>query len=58
MTTITIDTKLATAIVELHNIARLIEQELGQCVLSEVIRKCADRLHGRVSKEYQLIDPK
>jgi hypothetical protein len=32
-------------IIQLHNIARKIEQEIGQGQLSEDIRKAADRLH-------------
>ena len=32
------------AIIQLHDIARLIEQQMGKGALSEDIRKCADRL--------------
>ena len=32
-------------IIQLHDIARKIEQEIGQGQLSEDIRKAADRLH-------------
>lgn len=32
-------------VIELHAIARKIEQTVGQGQLSEDIRKCADRLH-------------
>ena len=32
-------------IIQLHNMARKIEQEIGQGQLSEDIRKAADRLH-------------
>ena len=32
-------------IIKLHDIARKIEQEIGQGQLSEDIRKAADRLH-------------
>ena len=32
-------------IIQLHNIARKIEQEIGVGQLSEDIRKAADRLH-------------
>ena len=32
-------------IIQLHNIAPKIEQEIGQGQLSEDIRKAADRLH-------------
>lgn len=34
---------LEDAIIQLHNIARLIETEIGQGQLSYDIRKCADR---------------
>jgi hypothetical protein len=36
---------LESAVIELHNIARKIEQEIGQGQLSEDVRQCADRLH-------------
>jgi hypothetical protein len=36
---------LESAVIELHNIARKVEQEVGVGQLSEDIRKCADRLH-------------
>jgi len=31
-------------VIKLHDIARVVEQEIGQGRLSEDIRKCADRL--------------
>jgi hypothetical protein len=37
--------ELKDEIIKLHDIARKIEQELGQGQLSEDIRKAADRLH-------------
>jgi hypothetical protein len=37
--------RLNDAVVQLHNIAREIEQEIGAGLLSEDIRKAADRLH-------------
>jgi len=36
---------LTIAVMELHNIARQIEQKIGSGQLSEDVRKCADRLH-------------
>jgi hypothetical protein len=36
---------LQDKIIELHDIARLVEQEIGVGKLSEDIRKVADRLH-------------
>ncbi len=33
-------------VIELHAIARKVEQTVGQGQLSEDIRKCADRLHA------------
>ena len=50
MSTITIDEPLVQAIMDLHAIARLVEQEIGIGALSEDIRKCADRLHERTNK--------
>lgn len=38
-------------IINLHNIARNIEQELGSGKLSEDIRRAADRLNTLVSKK-------
>jgi hypothetical protein len=37
--------ELKDKIIELHNIARLVEQEIGQGQLSQDIRKAADRLN-------------
>jgi hypothetical protein len=37
--------KLEERIIQLHDIARAIEQEIGVGQLSEDIRKAADRLH-------------
>lgn len=37
--------KFLDAVIELHNIARLIEHEIGSGQLSEDIRNAADRLH-------------
>ena len=36
---------LSQTVIDLHDIARLVEQQLGKGALSEDIRKCADRLH-------------
>ena len=37
--------ELKDRIIQLHDIARAIEQEVGQGQLSQDIRKAADRLH-------------
>lgn len=37
--------KLHNAVIELHNIARLVESEIGRGLLSDDIRDCANRLH-------------
>ena len=39
------ETNLEQSVIDLHNIARLIEQKIGIGQLSEDIRDCADRLH-------------
>jgi len=39
------DDKLAEAVIQLHNIARMIESEIGQGLLSDDVRDCANRLH-------------
>lgn len=36
---------LSDAVIQLHDIARLVEQQIGQGALSDDIRQCADRLH-------------
>lgn len=43
---------LNDAVVELHNIARQVEKEIGRGLLSEDIRDCADRLNKLVSYNY------
>jgi hypothetical protein len=42
---------LDEAIIQLHDVARTIEQEIGKGQLSDDIRKCADRLHTLIKKE-------
>lgn len=37
--------QLKQSVIELHNIARLVEQGIGQGQLSLDLRDCADRLH-------------
>jgi hypothetical protein len=37
--------KLVDAVIQLHEIARLVETEVGQGQLSDDIRNVADRLH-------------
>jgi len=39
---------LEQAVIDLHDIARKIEQEIGSGLLSEDLRKCADRLHALI----------
>jgi hypothetical protein len=41
---------LDQAIIQLHDIARLIEQEVGKGALSEDIRMCADRLNTYIKE--------
>lgn len=43
---------LDEAVVQLHNVARIVEQEIGIGLLSEDIRDCADRLHKLVRYDY------
>lgn len=40
------ESQLHQAVINLHDIARLIETDIGRGQLSEDIRKCADRLHS------------
>jgi hypothetical protein len=47
--------KFLDAVIELHNIARLIEQEIGSGSLSEDIRNAADRLNMLIKVEVEEI---
>ena len=40
------DLDLVDAVITLHNVARLIEEAIGQGQLSNDVRLCADRLHA------------
>jgi hypothetical protein len=39
------NTKLEDAVIQLHNLARLIEEEIGKGTLAHDIRACADKLN-------------
>ena len=41
--------QLPDAVIQLHDIARKVEQEIGVGQLSEDIRRCTDRLHVLIS---------
>jgi hypothetical protein len=41
---------LDEAIIQLHDVARLIEKEIGTGALSEDIRNCADRLNTYIKE--------
>jgi hypothetical protein len=45
---------LDEAIMQLHEVARTVEREIGTGQLSEDIRACADRLHSLVKKELRM----
>ena len=45
------DYKLDDAIMQLHNIARLVEQRIGQGALAEDLRRLADRINTIVVAE-------
>jgi hypothetical protein len=45
---------LDMAVLDLHNIARLVESDIGRGMLSEDIRNCADRLHALIKETYTL----
>jgi hypothetical protein len=45
--------KFRDAVVQLHDIARLVEQEIGSGLLSEDIRNAADRLHALTKIEVE-----
>ena len=40
-----IDNTLKDAVTQLHDIARLIENEIGKGTLAQDVRQCADRLN-------------
>jgi hypothetical protein len=47
------DTKmldLTDAVIKLHDVARLVEHQIGTGQLSEDIRKCADRLNTLIKE--------
>ena len=44
--------ELDMAVMELHNIARLVETDIGRGNLSEDIRNTADRLHALIKETY------
>jgi hypothetical protein len=41
---------LDEAIIQLHDVARIVEQQIGAGPLSEDIRKCADRLNDVIKE--------
>ena len=43
--------KLKDAVISLHDIARVVEREIGSGKLSRDIRKCADRLNDIIKAE-------
>jgi hypothetical protein len=43
--------KLVDAVIQLHEVARVVEEELTENPISEIIRELADRLH-----EYSIQD--
>lgn len=45
--------KLIDAVIELHKIARLVLEETEHVVLSDAIRKCAEKLHECSLAEYR-----
>lgn len=40
------------AVIQLHNIARMVEKEIGRGLLAQDIRDCADRLHQLTRYDY------
>lgn len=50
---------LDEAVNQLHDVARAVEKEIGSGLLSEDIRKCADRLHKLTKYSYNMVtEPK
>ena len=45
--------KLLDNVIKLHDIARLIEQEVGQGNLSDDVRNCANRLNFLLKEEVE-----
>lgn len=43
---------LDDAVIQIHEIARLVEKEIGRGQLSDDLRDCADRLHRLVRYDY------
>ena len=46
--------QLNDAVVQLHDIARLIEQQIGQGLLSSDLRDCADRLASLIKVDMEI----
>ena len=44
------DADLEQAVIQLHDIARLIEKSVGEGNLSSDVRACADRLHSLINE--------
>jgi hypothetical protein len=47
------DIELTEAVVKLHDVARLVERQVGTGQLSNDIRKCADRLNTLIKEVVQ-----
>lgn len=42
---------LGYAVLNLHNIARTVEERFGQCEVSKTLRECADQLNDLIKAE-------
>ena len=47
------DNSLNDAIIQLHDVARLVEKQIGKGQLSDDIRQCADRLNTLIKEQYE-----
>lgn len=45
------DIRILEAVTKLHDAARIVEQDINKCPLSDDIRKCADRLSDIIKAE-------
>lgn len=49
------DANLGYAVLNLHNIARTVEERYGQCEVSKTLRECADKLNELITKQDEVL---
>lgn len=49
------NSNLGYAVINLHNIARTVEEQYGQCEVSKAIRDSADKLSDLIAKNHEAL---